>query len=1123
MYNQLKNRMKRTLILFALIAACLSFTQPMMAQDAKAKITLSFKGEALPAVFAKLEKASSYKFNFAYDDVAAYNYNGNISGKTVTEALNAILSGKPFTYNVKGSIITITKNERKMTEIGGFVISSEDKEPVIGAQVKIVGTQVATVTDINGAFRFNYTVSENTIVEVSYVGMKTTQAKAGDNMRIMMMPESKELDNVVVTGIFRKAKESYTGAVSTISSEQLEMYRGQNLLQTLKNVDASINFAVDNINGSNPNNLPNINIRGNSSLPMSVEEFNEGQKTNINTPLIIMDGFEISLTKLMDYNDEEIESINILKDAAATAIYGSRGANGVIVVVSKQPEAGKLRINVEAGLQLEVPDLNSYNMLNAAEKLEVERRAGLYDRNWDINMSNTNNDLNYKNAYANRLQKVLSGVDTDWLSKPLRTGVGQRYNLRVEGGSNEFRWSADAQYNDVQGAMKGSDRKTFTGGITLLYKLKNLTFRNYTSVGFNRSDESPYGSFSQYVNLQPYNSPYDENGNYVKFFDRFIDGAERVSNPLYDATLNIINKTNYQEFTNNFAVDWNILPELIFRGQIGISTTTNTSDYFLPAEHTYFWADSRSEYNTSEGFMRRGLYRYGNTQSTRFNSDITLAYNKIFNDVHSLYAGVNWSLLTSNSDGFRVAVEGFANSDKPSIANARQYKADELPTGSNTKAHQFGVTGNINYTYNSRYYLDLSYRVDGNSMYGSEKKYASFYSVGIGWNVHQENFIKAIKEINMLRLKASIGETGSTSGASETDAYTYYRYLTDNKYMNWTGAQLGGLGNKNLSWQTTKAMNIGIEFGLLDNRIKGQFDVYSKNTSNLLSSMDMPLSMGFSSYRANVGEVKNSGFEAALQGFIIRDAEKKIDWMIGGQLVYNKNEITKLSDAIKAQTEAYLNGDATSDEYSGIQHLFYEGRPQNSIYAVRSLGIDPSTGKEIFLDKDGNITDTWNAKDKVYLGSADPKFRGNLNSMFRWKDFTFNIAFNYYWGGKTYNSTLRDRVEVTSTYLRSYNADKRVLESRWYNAGDIAFFSKIQSEQTKATSRYVMDDNVLELSSISLQYKLHNAWLMKNCGMQSAVFAVNMNDLAHWGSIKMERGTSYPYSRNIQFSLKLMF
>lgn len=1123
MYNQLKNRMKRTLILFALIAACLSFTQPMMAQDAKAKITLSFKGEALPAVFAKLEKASSYKFNFAYDDVSAYNYNGNISGKTVTEALNAILSGKPFTYNVKGSIITITKQERKMTEIGGFVINSEDKEPVIGAQVKIVGTQVATVTDINGAFRFNYTISENSLVEVSYVGMKTTQAKAGDNMRIMMMPESKELDNVVVTGIFRKAKESYTGAVSTITNEQLEMYRGQNLLQTLKNVDASINFAVDNINGSNPNNLPNINIRGNSSLPMSVEEFNEGQKTNINTPLIIMDGFEISLTKLMDYNDEEIESINILKDAAATAIYGSRGANGVIVVVSKQPEAGKIRINVEAGLQLEVPDLTSYNMLNAAEKLEVERRAGIYDGEKGMGVSSSVDDYILKEAYYERLKTVLSGTDIDWLAKPLRTGVGQRYNMRIEGGSNEFRWSADAQYNDVQGAMKTSDRKTFTGGITLLYKLKDLTFRNYTSVGFNRSDESKYGSFSDYVSLQPYSSPYDEFGNIRKTLDPFLSMYEAPANPLYNASLNTMNKSNYQSFTNNFAIDWNILPELIFRGQIGVSTTTNTTDYFLPAEHTMFWSDSRSEYNTPDGFMRRGLYRYGNTQSTNFNADVTLAYSKVFADKHSLYAGLNWGMITNSSDSFRFAVEGFANSDAPSIGNARQYKADELPSGSNDKQHQFGITGNINYTYNSRYYLDLSYRVDGNSMYGSEKKYSSFYSVGAGWNIHQENFMKDLKVINMLRLKASIGETGSTSGASETDAYTYYRYLTDNKYMNWTGAQLGGLGNKNLSWQTTKAMNIGIEFGLLDNRIKGQFDVYSKNTTNLLSSMDLPLAMGFSSYRANVGEVKNSGFEAALQGFIIRDAEKKIDWMIGGQLVYNKNKITKLSDAIKAQTEAYLNGDATSDEYSGIQHLFYEGRPQNSIYAVRSLGIDPSTGKELLLDKDGNITEHWNAKDKVYLGSADPKFRGNMNSMFRWKDLTVNVSFNYYWGGKTYNSTLRDRVEITNMTLRNVNADKRVLTSRWYQAGDVVFFQKIDDKAAKATSRYVMDDNVLELSSISLQYKLHNAWLMRNFRMQTAVFAVNMNDLAHWGSIKMERGTSYPYSRNIQFSLKLMF
>ena len=936
-----------------------------------------------------------------------------------------------------------------------------------------------------------------------------------------MKDDESSLKEVVVTGIFRKAKESYTGSVATIGSEQLQQYRGQNLLQTLKNADASINFSIDNLNGSNPNKLPNINIRGNSSLPMSVEEFNAGQESNPNTPLVVMDGFEISLTKLMDYNDEEIESINILKDAAATAIYGSRGANGVIVVVTKRPEPGKLRVNVEAGIQMEVPDLSSYHLLNAAQKLELERKAGLYDQPWS---STNQQEYLLKEAYQKRLRDVLNGVDTDWLSKPLRTGVGQRYNLRIEGGSQEFRWAADARYNDVEGAMKGSSRRTFNGGITLLYTYKNLTFRNYTSIGINSSKESPYGTFSDYVKQQPYNSPYDADGSLRKSFDGFYAWSETVENPLYNASLGSFDKSSYQELTNNFSVDWKILPELTLRGQLGITKNDTESNYFLSPEDTYFSnSTTGSQYQTSEGFLRRGIYRYGNGKQLSFNADVTLAYNKVFNEVHSLYAGLNWSMLQTNYDYFRVALEGFSNESLNNIANARQYKEDEMPTGTNTKTRQFGVTANINYTYNSKYYVDFSYRIDGNSSYGSDKKYAPFWSTGIGWNLHNEKCLKGNPVINMLRLKASYGETGAASGALETDAYTYYQYVSDNRYMNWMGAQLGGFGNPNLSWQTTKEMNIGTEFGFLDNRIKGSFEVYTKKTNNLLSSMDLPLAMGFSSYRANIGEVKNVGWEAALQGFIIRDAKRKINWMVGAQLVYNKNKITHLSQAIKDQTDAYMNSDASDDDASGIQNLFYEGYPQNAIYAVRSLGIDPSTGKEIYLDRDGNITDTWKAKDKVYCGSADPKYRGILNTMFQWGDFTLNASFGYYWGGKVYNSTLRDRVEIGLSALQTQNVDERVLNQRWYEAGDVVFFPKLSNNTTKASSRYVMDNNVLELQTVSLQYKLKSPYLQRAFKLNSLIVGMNFNDLIHWGSVKMERGTSYPYARNIQASVKLLF
>ncbi len=1097
------------------------------------------KGEmSLADAFKKIEKLTGYRIMYSYEEVRNYKAQSVPGSKDIRQALSQALGSLPFTYNIKGKFVSVSfkaKNDlpvafsEKVTEGSSVVLQGQvvdaNGEPLPGVTVQVANdSKIATVTNTDGSFVLQLNRGRAVHVDFSYIGMKAEHYMFNcrqdmRNLVIKLKDDASNLKEVVVTGIFRKAKESYTGSVATITGEKLQQYRGQNLLQTLKNADASINFSIDNLNGSNPNKLPTINIRGNSSLPMSVEEFNAGQESNPNTPLVIMDGFEISLTKLMDYNDEEIESINILKDAAATAIYGSRGANGVIVVVSKRPEPGKLKVNVEAGVQLEMPDLSSYHLLNAADKLELERKAGLYDENY-----NDGRELSYKKAYQKRYRDVLNGVNTDWLSKPLRTGVGQRYNLRIEGGSQEFRWSADAQYNDVEGAMKGSSRRTFNGGITLLYIYKNLTFRNYTSIGINNSQESPYGTFSDYVKQQPYNSPYDSNGNLVKTMEGFSANNATVDNPLYNASLGSFDKSGYQELTNNFSIDWQILPELTMRGQLGVTKNDAESNYFRSPEDSYYTNSSTgAEYQTGEGFLRRGFYRYGNGKTTSLNADVTLSYNKVFQDVHSLYAGLNWSLLQTNYDYFQAAFEGFSNESLSNIANARQYAKNELPSGANTKTRQFGVTANVNYTYNTKYYVDFSYRIDGNSSYGSDKKYAPFWSAGIGWNLHNEKFLKENKSINMLRFKASYGETGAASGASETDAYTYYQYVNDNQYMSWMGAQLGGLGNSNLSWQTTKEMNLGTEFALLDYRLKGSFEYYTKRTSNLLSSMDLPLSMGFSSYRANIGEVKNMGWEAALQGYIIRDEKRKVNWMIGGQLVYNKNRITHLSQAIKDQTEAYMNSDATDESATGIQNLFYEGYPQNAIYAVRSLGIDPSTGKEIYLDRDGNITDTWKAQDKVYCGNADPKYRGNLNTMFQWKDFTLNVAFSYYWGGKVYNSTLRDRVEVTLNTLRTNNVDERVLTSRWYQAGDVVFFPKLSNTTSKATSRYVMDNKVLELSSVSLQYKLKSEYLAKTFFLNSVIFGLNFSDLFHWGSVKMERGTSYPYARNMQASVKLLF
>ncbi len=1074
-------------------------------------ITYKCKDEKMATVLRKIERMSDYyKIQFALEDVSPYKVTMNVSNVTLESAVKSALQGTKLKCNVKGRFVQVYLNRPQGGgNVATGVVTDKNHEPLPGVAVRIKETGTGIATDVNGMYTLN--VNPGQTLEFSYVGMETREEVFdGLSPLDIVLDDSKgnKLDDVVVTGMFTKPRDSYTGAVSTITSEQLELYRGQNLLQTLKNIDASINIAIDNVNGSNPNNLPKLNIRGTASLPINVQEFNEEVQNTTNTPLIILDGFEISLTKLMDYNDDEIERINILKDAAATAIYGSRGANGVIVVVTKRPVAGKLKINLEAGTTMEVPDLNSYDLLNAKQKLQLEYDAGLYDSD------SPTQQLNLRKIYNERLRRVLSGDNTDWISKPVHTGVGQIYKARFEGGSEEFRWGASLSYNDTEGAMKGSSRRTFNGGITLMYSLRNLIFRNYTSISSNKAKESPYGTFSDYAAQQPYNTPYDSDGNIVRYFESF-SGTQRVQNPLYDARLNGYDKTNYNSVTNNFSIDWNILSELRFRGLVGIGSTQNTADEFIPAEHSTF--TNNSIYSTDEGFLRRGRYNYSTGRTTNYELDLTMAYTKVFGDKHQLYAGINYSLLETDGYTYNFVAEGFSSDNITSIINARQYEQDGKPSGSKTLSRQLGVTGNANYTYDNRYYLDLSYRIDGSSEYGSNKKYAPFWSLGVGWNLHNEKFLfKDNDVVNNLKLRSSIGETGSQL-SSNAGAYTSYTYITDNKYMNWVGAQLTGLGNYDLTWQKTTEFDVGLEFGLLNDRIKGSFDFYYKKTSDLLSYMDLPLSTGFASYMANVGEVKNRGFELSLSAYIIRNKERHLNWILSGQMVYNKNWISKLSDAIKEQNEQYMAQSAD------VSTLFFEGYPQNGIYAVRSLGIDPSTGKEIFLDKNGNQTYTWDAGDKVYLGSAEPLYRGNIGSTVVWKKLTVNCSFSYYWGGYAYNQTLLDKVEVTKSTIQDQNVDSRVLSQRWFNPGDVTFFKGLSNETTHATSRYVMKDKVLSLQSVGVQYRFDTPRLQRAIHCNSLILAVNMNDLLYFSTIKRERGTSYPYARNIQATVKLSF
>ena len=1073
-------------------------------------LTFSLKNATLKEIINEIRKLSDYDFVYRDVNLEAFKRR-DVSYKdaAIDAVLTDCLRGTGLTYEINGKTIIIRKESpkeenQKMKTVTGKV-TDERGEVLPGVTIMIKGTALGTATDADGNYKLNVPAEGEQVLSFSFVGMKTREIAVADKTKIdvKMEEDSETLDDVVVTGIFTKAKESYTGAVTSVSAKELKMYKGQNLLGTLRNIDPSINVVMDNALGSNPNVVPEINIRGNSSLPMSVEELNQQASKQLNAPLVIMDGFEISLQKLMDFNDEEIESINILKDASATAIYGSRGANGVIVVTTKAPQGGKLRIYAQGGINIEIPDLSSYDMLNARDKLELERIVGLYDDEEDVT-----HDRKLKELYNTLYSDVLRGVDTYWLSEPVRTGIGQKYNLRLEGGGDAFRWGANLSYNTIQGAMKASERNTFSGSVTLSYTLKNVIFKNQTIIDINKGVESKYGTFSDYVNMNPYYRTKDENGQYIKTYK---EKGLNIPNPLYDANLNTINEKKYTTITNNFSIEWNIANALKLRAQLGLQKQTNTSDYYLPADHTEF-----DTYNGSDSYFRKGKYVYGTGEDMNIDGNATLSYSKVFAEKHQVYAGFDYSISQRKNHFYEFTVEGFSDEKLDFLSNALQYEKNGVPKGTEELSRRIGFTGNVNYIYDNRYFADFSYRVDGSSLFGTKNKFAPFWSAGIGWNVHNESFLRDHRVVNTLRVRGSYGETGSQQFSSY-QALSTFNYYTGKRYIIWNGAELMGLGNEKLKWQVTKQINGGVEVGLFDNRVSASFDIYNKKTSNLLSQMDLPLANGFSSFVDNVGEVKNVGYEVMLSGYLMRNTQQEIMWSVTTKLAYNKDEITKLSAAIKRQTELYKAQDVD------VNQLLYEGYSKNSIWAVPSLGIDPSTGAEIFLDKNGNITEKWNPSDKRYFGVSEPKYRGNLSSLFSWKDLSVNLSFAFQWGGQQYNETLLSKVEVTDATINKNNVDKRVYKNRWQKAGDIKEFKGYGSSKTRSSSRFVMDDKVFQFQSASVQYRWHSDYLLKKWSIETINIGANMSDIFYISSIKRERGTSYPFARRVALTLSLMF
>ena len=1030
--------------------------------------------------------------------------------KNAEAVLQDVMDQTGCYYKINGNYVTITKGNQQSSgarpRIIQGIVTDETGEPLPGATVSAAASgsrneTSAVVTDVNG--HFSLTLAPGTSqIEVSYVGFQNKVVRLGraSSYEIAMVPDAQTIDEVVVNGAFERKANTYTGAVTTVKGEDLQKVGNTNVLQSLKNIDPSFMQIENLMAGSNPNALPDFQMRGGSTIASVQGEY----ASSANQPLFILDGFETELTKIMDLDMNQVESVTTLKDATAKAIYGSKAANGVIVIETKRPESGRMRVTYTGSMSLEVPDLTSYNLTNAAEKLEVERMAGLFSS------ENAQTQVALDMAYTNKLREILAGVETDWLAQPVRNGFGHKHSLYFEGGDKAMQYGVNLSFNRIGGAMKGSDRNTLSGGITLSYRVKNLQFRDKLTVDYNKSHNSPYGTFDEYYRMNPYSRLYDQNGMFVQSYS-YTDNLGKASdyyNPLYNTTLNTFNNTGYTTITNDFYLEWFINDQLKLTGRFGIINKHATADQFKPANHTDF-------INVTDVF-RKGSYYQMNGNNTDISADLGLQWSKQWQE-HLVFINGQVSMADNKYNNTAVTAEGFPNDFMDDIKFAVQYAKEGKPTGTEGISRNCGGLLSLNYSYAERYLFDANYRLMGSSEAGKDNRWGSFWSVGAGWNIHNEPFMRDAKWMNRLKLRASYGYTGS-QGFSSYDAMPTFVYYSNSSYNGNIGSYLQRLANESLKWQEKYDTNFGLDFAFFNSRLSGRFDYYIARTKGMVTNVTVPFTTGFSTYVANLGETENKGVELYLNYRVYDGGRNYVN--VFASAAHNKNTLKKISNSLRAWNDAQ-DANALENNITTPQVKYYEGCSMNAIWAVPSLGIDPQNGKEIYVKRDGTVTYQYDVNDQVVCGDSQPKWNGLFGINGEINGWGWNISMNYRWGGQMYNQTLVDKVENAQM---QYNVDKRVMTDRWQQPGDMALYKAITDlTTTYPTSRFVQDYNLFTLSSLTVYYDFRNCKFVKNSFLERLKISAYTNDLFVISSIKTERGTDYPFARTFSLSAQVTF
>ena len=958
----------------------------------------------------------------------------------------------------------------QIAKVTGVVTSEEDGLPVVGASVLVKGTAQGTVTDMDGKFELTNVPSSAKTLVISFIGMRTQEVAIKPNVIVVLKTDNEMLDEVVVTGYGTFKKSSFTGSASTMDTENLKDVPTVSVEDKLAGSVAGVQ--LNSLSGQ-PGAAVNIKIRGMGSI-------NAG-----NNPLFVIDGVPMTSGNVAEFdyadagtnllatlNSNDIESMTVIKDAAAASLYGSRAANGVIVINTKKGSEGKTNINFKA-------DWGFSNVaIDYRPTLDGDSRRELL--HWGLENYASDNGMSASDAtaFADKNIEAFAAKPangwTNWKDLLIKNGGHQNYEVSASGGNAKTKYYSSLSYTKQDGVTLGAGLERMTGTINASHQAGNVKLE--ASSMFSKTNQQLSNEGTSFASpwmatswtTSPSITAYEEDGSWSTWFP-----ITSGTNPLQSLTYNY-NKSNVTRSMNTLAATWNIWDNLNLRQSLSYDYINNSSDTF--------WDRRSGDGDDYNSLMQRVIATH-----ERLNTQTQLTYAKTFNDVHNVDA-----LLGFETEDYQYAWNYLSGYDYPGLKNELQNAGTRDAESGKDRSKMVSYLGRLNYNYADKYYVSASYRMDGTSRLSRDNRWGSFWSASGSWRFMQESFMEGIKDvITDGKLRASYGVNGTLPSS-------YYGYMTLYTY-GWTyngvsGMAEGNAGNLDLKWEKNKALNIGLDLTLLD-RFSMTLDWYTRTSSDLLMSKPISYVPGFNSASAlqNVGELKNSGIELELRSTNI-DSKDWL-WTTSFNIGHNKNKLVKL-DGLQTQV---IDG----------RLIHREGEAYNSFYLYEYAGVNPETGNEwYYINGDGadarEKTEDLTKVNKVIVGKPDPVVQGGLTNFVKWKFIDFNMTLTYSLGGEAFNSATWQNANGGNASYIYYGAVPAFydIDKMWKQPGDNAVLPRFvygNEYYTTQSSRWLMSTDHLRIKNLTVGFTVPTNWI-KNAGLSKLRAFFAANNLLTWKS-----------------------